>query len=294
MKITAKDTQPRPHLAPFSIFLIMALVLLTSCRQLGNENLTSSGPLAQSSSCNIGKWNNLYLPLSLKISSDFTGDFSNADLVDGLNPIEQMAKVWNDAVSPNTQLLKLPFERTSTTGSETLTNFRDNELGIYKSFNWFANVSPNALAVTQFYGVLASNGSLGNYIELTHADIIINYRDFSPTFNSAGNPLTEYDLPTIVLHEMGHFLGLCHEHYADSIMAPYYFSDQRDLKIFDSYKIKELYLNNKNYSSFSSKMSNKQNALTAPAGTEIRGIVELSANGHCRHFINGKLVYEHN
>ncbi len=294
MKLTVKFTLLNPTLAPLTIFLILILQFIISCRQSGTESLSSSGAPALSRSCNIGKWDNVFLPLNLKISSDFNGDFTNADLVNGLNPLEQMAKAWNDAVSTGPQLLQLPFETTSSTGPSSLNGFRDNELGIYKSFNWFSNISSNALAVTQFYGILNSNGNLGTYINLTHADIIINYRDFSPALYNSGNPFIEYDLPTIVLHEMGHFLGLCHEYYADSIMAPYYFSNQSELKSFDSHKIKELYLNNRNYSSFSAKGNNFQNALVAPIGTEVKGIIELNANGHCRHFINDKLVYEHN
>jgi hypothetical protein len=294
MKITARFTQPSAPLAPLSFYFVLILQLLVSCRQSGTENLSNSGIISQSKSCNIGKWDQAFLPLNLKISSDFNGDFNNADLLNGLNPLEQMAKAWNDAVSPGPQLLKLPFEISSTNGYNSLAGFHDNELGIYKSFNWFSDVSSNALAVTQFYGILSTDENLGTHINLTHADIIINYRDFSPSTNASENPFTDYDLPTIVLHEMGHFLGLCHENYADSIMAPYYFSNQRNLKTFDSHKVKELYLNNKNYSSISAKSHKQKKALVAPVGTKVRGIVELSANGHCRHFINGKLVYEHN
>jgi hypothetical protein len=274
--------------------LLFFSILLTSCKESGTESISSSAPASLASSCNIGRWNNLSLPLQVKMSSEFNGDFTNVNLVAGLNPIEQMAKGWNDAVTPNATLFQLPFGATSTTGHSSLTNFRDNELGIYKSHTWFSNVSSNALAITQFYGVMRSDATLGDYIELTHADIIVNYRDFSSDISMTGNPLVEYDLPTIVLHEMGHFLGLCHENRATSIMAPYYLSTQRNLKTFDTNKIKALYLDNQNLSALKAKPSNKTQAITQPVGTEIKGIVELNANGHCRHFINGKLVYEHN
>lgn len=270
---------------------LFTLCFLASCKQGGTE--TSVVAPVSRGSCTIGKWSNLSTPLNLKMSAEFTNDFSGADLVGGLNPLEQMAKAWNDAVSPSGALLKVPFSVASTDGNSPLANFRDGELGIYKSHTWFPNVSRDALAITQFYGIVRSDGSLGTYIDLTHADIIVNYRDFSSDFTMTGNPMIDYDLPTVVLHEMGHFLGLCHENASNSIMAPYYFTTQRSLKTFDVNKIRALYLNNQNYNAFTTKTSTKSSAIENPVGTEVKGIVELSSNGHCRHFINGKLVYEH-
>lgn len=239
------------------------------------------------------------------MSADFNTDYTNADLVGGLNPLEQMAKAWNDSVTPTTTLFQLPFAPTSTTGFADLSDFRDSEFGIYKSFNWFPGVSSSALAITLFYGVVRSDASLGTFIDLTHADIIVNYRDFAADFTMTGNPMVDYDVPTIILHEMGHFLGLCHENNATSIMAPYYFTTQRSLKTFDTNKIQALYLNNQNYSGMTAKSSSASSskiisgastnggAGTLPVGTEVKGIIELSANGHCKHFMNGKLVHEH-
>lgn len=276
-------------IGPLSLF-----ILLSGCKQAGTSPVSAS-PQIQPGSCAIGKWNNLTGPLNLKISSDFDGDFVPADMVGGLNPIEQMAKAWNDAVSPNMALFTVPFNNTVTTGYNSLNSFRsaDTDLGIYKSQTWFSNVSSNALAITQFYGVVKTDSTLGTYIDLTHADIILNYRDFASQFTMDGTALLKYDVPTIILHELGHFLGLCHESYSSSVMAPYYYTTQRSLKTFDVNKIRALYLNNQNYSAFSAKTFSKSNAIANPVGTEVRGIVELNANGKCRHFVNDKLVYEH-
>jgi hypothetical protein len=271
-----------------SLFILIFASFLSCKKQESGSQSSSASPNFQSGSCSIGKWAST--PIALKMSSEFVGDYTNADLVGGLNPLEQMAKVWNDAVTPQTTLLTVPFSSTATTGYSTLSSFRDSEFGIYKSHNWFTGVSSNALAITQFYGIMRSDSGLGTYIDLTHADLIFNYRDFAADFSFSGNPF-DYDVPTVLLHELGHFLGLCHETAHTSIMAPYYMSTSRSLKTWDTNKIKGLYLNNQNIMALSTQVAT--NALTVPVGTEVKGIVELNADGMCRHYINGKVVYEH-
>jgi hypothetical protein len=272
--------------------LTLFTLLFTSCKQQVSGNQNNTVIPIQSGSCNIGKWSASSLPLNLKIAPEIANDFSGANIVgSSTNPIEQMAKVWNDAVTPTTTLFKLPLSVAAGNGSATLSGFRDNELGIYKSHTWFTNVSSSALAITQFYGIVRSDGTLGTYIDLTHADIILNYYNFGADFSYTGNSFVDYDVPTILLHEMGHFLGLCHENNYNSIMAPYYYSTQRTLKTFDTNKIQALYLNNQNYGV--NAISAPTNALSAPVGSEVKGVVELNANGVCKHYINGKLVYQH-
>ncbi len=266
-------------------FLLLFLLAFLSCKkQESGTQSSSAGPNLSGNSCYIGKWPST--PVTLKMSSEFTGDYTNVDIVGGLNPLEQMAKVWNTATTPTT-LINLPFPQTATTGFSSLSSFRDNEIGIYKSHTWFSGVSSSALAITQFYGIVKSDPNLlGTYIELTHADIIFNYRDFNSQFNFNGGAFY-YDVPTVLLHEMGHLLGLCHESVQSSIMAPNYATKQRALQDFDSRKIKALYVDNMNITAMST------NGISAAPGTEVKGFVELNSNGKCRHFINGKMVYEH-
>lgn len=209
----------------------------------------------------------------------------------GLNPLEQMAKQWNDPVAGSKTLITVPFPAAATTGYTSTSSFRDSEIGIYKSYNWFANVSSSALAITQFYGVVTSSPGLGQYIELTHADIIVNYRDYGSRFTMGSNPMIEFDLPTVVLHEMGHLLGLCHESTKTSIMAPYYLTAQRSLQNFDKDIIKDIYVDGA-ITGYSVK-NNNTNAISSPKGTEVKGIIELHADGKCKHFVNGKKIFEH-
>jgi hypothetical protein len=279
------------NLALWALFI----VLISSCKQQDSSTQSASAaPNFAAGSCNIGKWTNLVAPLNLKMSAEFVGDYTNADLVGGLNPLEQMAKVWNDSVAPATTLFQLPFGATATAGSNTLSNYHDNEMGIYKSHTWFAGVSSSALAITQFYGIVRSDPSLGTYIDLTHADIIVNYRDFGADLTMTNNPLIDYDLPTIVLHEMGHFLGLCHESNHASVMAPYYFTTQRTLKAFDTSKIRGLYINNQNVNAITVRPNpNALITIDPSVGKAVNGFIELNADGLCRHYVEGKLVYQH-
>ena len=270
--------------------IILVLFIAASCKS--QDESTTTQPAALTGSCTIGKWSGLAAntPLNLKISSEFASDFNASDFVAGLNPVEQVAKEWNSAITGRT-FFKVPFDTAAQTGYSTVSDFRDGEFGIYKSHTWFSNVSSQALAITQFYGYVRSDGGLGTFIDLTHADIIVNYRDYGARLTSH-LPTTwgNYDLPTILIHEMGHFLGLCHESTRDSIMQPYYNSTQRLLKAYDKTKINDLYTNN-TITPLLAKSS--AYALSAKEGTPVRGIIELRASGKCLHYINGKLVYEH-
>lgn len=272
------------HLSVF----VLILALFISCKKQESGSQSSSSSPNFQGSCTIGKWTG-GLPLDLKMSDDFIADYGSVP-AGQQNPLEQMAQVWNSAVSPGKTLFKLPFVGTTNRGYSALNSFHDNEYGIYKSMNWFSGVSSSALAITQYFGTVRSDSGLGTYIDLSEADIIFNYRDFRNDFVFNGNPFY-YDVPTVLLHEMGHFLGLCHESLHTSIMAPYYSSTQRTLKTWDSNKIQGLYLNNQNITAISAKSS--INAMTIPEGTIVKGIIELNANGLCRHYLNGKVVYEH-
>ncbi|MBC7712628.1 MAG: matrixin family metalloprotease [Rhizobacter sp.] len=269
------------------IFIIFFTLVLSSCKQSSTTTTQAIGN--PTSSCLIGKWDDSYLPLAVKMSTEFSTDYTGADLVAGLNPLEQMAKVWNTASTRS--LITVPFPAAATTGYSTTSAFRDSEIGIYKSHTWFSGVSSSALAITQFYGVITSSAGLGQYINLTHADIIVNYRDYGSRFTMTNNPLVEFDLPTVVLHEMGHLLGLCHETKRSSIMAPYYLTVQRSLQPYDADLIHDIYVDNA-ISAFSVKNVN-QNALSEAPGTEVKGIIEVRADGKCVHYINGRKTYEH-
>lgn len=274
-------------------FIFLALAALSSCKGTKTAAQTASaGPNLTGGGCLIGRWPNSSLPLAVKMSSEFTGDYGAGDMVGGLNPLEQMAKVWNVPVTATRTLITTPFTATASTGYGSTSSFRDSEIGIYKSHTWFTNVSRSALAITQFFGVVSTDATLGEYIKLTHADIIMNYRDYGARFTMNNNPAFDFDVPTVVLHEIGHLLGLCHESSASSVMAPYYLTDQRSLFQFDQDIIQDLYVT-ANIASMSAMKNTKQAVIDAAPGTTVTGIIELRTDGECIHTINGKEVFKH-
>lgn len=265
--------------------VILTLTFILSLVGCQKTTTVTQSALNAGSSCLIGRWSNNKLPLNLAISAEFVSSDDKPNL-------QLMATQWNNAVS--TQLGKnliVPTFATANVASFASTGqYDDSEMGIYKSYNWFSNVSSNALAITQFFGTVTSAPGLGSYIDLRHADIILNYRDYGSDFTMTNEASYDYDIPTIVLHEMGHFLGLCHKNNVSSVMGAYYLGTTRSLYNYDKQIIKDIYVNG----TISALETGKNmNALTSPPGTEVRGIIELRSDGHCVHTINGKKVYEH-
>ena len=274
---------------PQIAFIFIFVLLFSSCKK--STATTSQAALgANFNSCIIGKWSQQSLPLSLKLSSDFDADLLGVEKIQNLNLIEQMAKTWNDTV-PSKPLIKLPLTPTATAGYSNTSGFRDGEIGIYKASNWFSNVSSNALAITQFYGVITQAPGLGTYIQLTHGDIIVNYRDYGSQLKAFNVTGPNYDLPTIILHEMGHLLGLCHEEKEKSIMAPYYLNTQHNVQQHDFNVMQKLYEGSSN--AYSIRQNSNTNAISLPPGTEVSGMIELRADGKCLHYMNGEKTHEH-
>jgi hypothetical protein len=233
--------------------------------------------------------------LNVKISTSFTDDFVAGDLdADGKNPMEQMMNAWN-ASTTNYTFFNTSGLTTTNKDYTSLSSFKsDGEFGIYKSTDWFSNVSSSALAITQYFGYRRNAGSSSEYVELYHADIIVNYKNHSFTLDASDN--SSYDLPTVILHELGHFIGLGHEsdNSTNAIMLPYLgrSESKRTLVTKDVDNIRGLY----NVSTLSAghfALKSKNVFTDQEPDEEIRGVIELRANGKCHHYINQKLTHIH-
>lgn len=85
-------------------------------------------------------------------------------------------------------------------------NLRDGKFSIYKADVWPFPDYPFALAITQIYAFRYNTGESDEYVSILEADILINYDNFS--FDTGG---WDYDFKTVLVHELGHFLGLQHK-----------------------------------------------------------------------------------
>ena len=232
--------------------------------------------------------------LNLKIATDITDDFSSGDDdSDGRNPIEQMMHIWNESTSVYDFFVEGDL-RTANKTYSSLSSFKnDGEMGIYRADSWFSDVSSTALAITQTFGFRRNAGTSSEYVELIHADIIVNYDNFSFGINGSS---TVFDLKTVILHELGHFLGLKHNDDTTSIMYPSLGRGEvkRSLNTTDISGIRSLY----NASSLTAKSNAQKTGFASKVvnpgeGEEITTVIELRADGECVHYENGKVVHRH-
>tara|TARA_Y100000768_G_C23991245_1_gene693473 strand:+ start:3116 stop:3862 length:747 start_codon:yes stop_codon:yes gene_type:complete len=178
------------------------LILLFGCKQPEDTDLTYGGSAAYSSGNLPTKWTKSF-PLNLKISNDFDANETEA--------INLAADNWEESTEN-----KINFFTTSNENLNPrtgLSSYNDGLYGVYKLYDWPAELPSTALAVTQINGTQYSS-----YIRIDQADILLNYDYY--TFATDGG--WGYDLTTVVLHEMGHFLGLYHDNSSkeDSVMYP--------------------------------------------------------------------------
>ncbi len=275
-----------------SIFALLGLFV--SCEEINIED-SILPPYSTPSGQATTKWSTGALPLEVHISDSYTADEATI--------IETMGENWE--IGSGKEGNPLDFFDFSFGGYDnreypTLDEFyRESganiELGIYKSSNWNWGLSSRTLGVTQYIGYWKNVGTSAEHIQITHADIIINDRDFNFTIDMAqdraDHPGTVYfDLASVVLHELGHFIGLDHYYSSPSVMAPSLSSSTeiRDLYEVDKDQIMNLY----GLRALSADSEGHFMAIQAigienehEEGEPVIGIIEMSSNGHCNHKI---------
>ena len=182
-------------------YLFLSILVFFSCVGGGGGGGGSSSVSAEST--------NSYWALSrFPISFVYSTDFNSSEIA----AVSTMVDAWEDALGDTYDFMSVSGG-TSEKSASGLSALYDGEMGVYRATSWPSELPASALAVTQIYGTQS-----GANVVMDHADIIMNYENF--TFTTDGS--FGYDFQTVLLHEMGHFLGLSHMGSStdDSVMYP--------------------------------------------------------------------------
>jgi hypothetical protein len=281
----------------FKITISIIILGVIGCGQdfnsVGQRNPFVNSPLF--SKTPFLKWKPESFPLKISLSEDFRNDFFPEDRFENnLNVMDKMLETWDLEIKDNV-LFELPTPLKSNRDYETLIEYKDKEIGIYKSYQWFEELHTGTLAVTQYFGVRKNKGTPYEYLELLHADIVFNYRDFF--FTTHKLETSEYDLPSVLLHEIGHLLGLPHENKPQSlsVMRPYLGPSDVQRTLFERDKINL----GMQYPSQNSSSIVQQNGPPSSPKKESppplieRGVIELNARGECWSTLGSKKTLLH-
>lgn len=287
------------------VLLSMAtmLTLATSCVQEPDN-----GPSPKSVT---RKWSLVDLPLKVRVHSDFesisaidgaSGDLPVASEDGGEYPeydlFEEMQVAWNNADQNRDYFVIDHNEPAQYSPYQTLDEYYDDETGIYLSNTWFPSIGYGVLAITSYFVEVKKD-----YLLMKHGDIIVNLRDYYYSYDKTNTSSTFYDLPTVILHELGHLIGLYH---ADTVISSVMFpqlgggEQKRELGYYDSQVITGLYANTQALSSaqaFSAASSDGTKTATDEETSEkpkiMHGYIELRDDGNCNHYLDGKLIEKH-
>lgn len=223
-------------------------------------------------------------PIELEIADKFSPFYADA--------IKNAANSWTESIDYATRdFFTFSSDRPEKDSSDVNFYRHDSNMGVYLLENWPANFSRATLAVTQLSGEIKEIGQSSEYLEIHHADILVNDYYFNSPIQSFN-----YDMETVILHEMGHFLGLLHDngHPNDTVMYPTISgSDEKRTPLTrDIRNLKQKY----NIGMISPQQSERAQAMRRnekTPGEPFTLILELRTNGKCAHFLNGELVYEH-
>lgn len=190
--------------------LLLIWFVFTACQGAQEDDDRHAEQNALSGTLVPSQWKSSQLfPLELKYGPNFSPDEIAA--------LENAANNWTTGV--DNQIHFFSSSPSSISHLDTLSAYDDNEFGIYKLTTWPEDLPKGALAVTQLYGTRVSIGRADEHILIDHADILVNFERYTFTTDLSWG----YDLHTVIIHEMGHFLGLYHEEKTtaeESIMYP--------------------------------------------------------------------------
>lgn len=205
------------------VVALASLFFLAGCGSSGGADVSYNDTAP---ACDMKEWAKSDFPLVIHIPRDLE-EFTDA--------IEAAGNTWNESLSESLDgrdAFSFTYDNTPNTQWETPTSsLQDNLFGFYRIFDWKYDVDVNVIAFT---ATQCQNQ------RILHADILFN-DNFE--FDDADLNSRSLDFETVLLHEMGHFLGLNHVDDTRSIMFPSVQrgAKKRNLSDIDQKNIETLY-----------------------------------------------------
>jgi hypothetical protein len=205
----------------------------------------------------ISFWPKINFPLEIKVDSSFA-EFDLISLQDNFVK-------WNQIESKITPF-QIPHSFENLPHYEDLYDYKDQINGVYFLNYWPDVLSTKSLGATQYFAkeILDEAGNI--FLIIEEGDIFINGEYFN--FSQDENPPQEhYDLPSVLIHELGHLIGLKHISFpenlsnldiADAVMGSHLSKEivRRKLTVKDQEIFKEIY-QNKNVINLNNNLQNK-------------------------------------